>query len=169
MNFCEEQKREIETIKERIVKLELSDADCERISRKAGISGLTVSELLENFIGDLVNGTYSNGSDERDKAYEWYNRCWFANMNNNLLHHLIECNYNVPDFLEAYDELQEFEINPQSFEDEIELLEDDEQLWFKEDYEKCTGEFLEKNKNIDLNKEIEICRKWLNEARELKK
>ena len=59
MNFCEEQKREIETIKERIVKLELSDADCERISRKAGISGLTVSELLENFIGDLVNGTYS--------------------------------------------------------------------------------------------------------------
>lgn len=26
----------------------------------------TIGELIENFAGDLVGGTYSNGSDERD-------------------------------------------------------------------------------------------------------
>ena len=61
-----EQEKEIQTIKERTITLKLSDADVERISNKAERHGLTVSELLENFIGDLVGGTYSNGSDERD-------------------------------------------------------------------------------------------------------
>ena len=33
-----------------------------------GEHGLTIGELIENFVGDLVGGTYSNGSDERDYA-----------------------------------------------------------------------------------------------------
>ena len=72
------QKEEIKTIKERNIVINLSDKDCERISRKAAAVGLTVSELLENFIGDLVTGTYSNGSDERAIANEWFERCWFG-------------------------------------------------------------------------------------------
>lgn len=56
-------KKEIKTVKERSITLKLSDADCDRIAKKAGRSGLTVATLLENFIGDLVGGTYSNGSD----------------------------------------------------------------------------------------------------------
>ena len=28
----------------------------------------------ENFVGDLVGGTYSNGSDERDYADQWFER-----------------------------------------------------------------------------------------------
>lgn len=39
------QKEEIKTIKERNIVLNLSDKDCERISRKAATVGLTVSEL----------------------------------------------------------------------------------------------------------------------------
>lgn len=77
MNYNQEQKKEIETIKERTIKLNLSDADCERIAEKAGKHGITVSTLLENFIGDLVDGTYSNGSDERYRAEQWFERCWF--------------------------------------------------------------------------------------------
>lgn len=73
-----EQQKEIETIKERTIKLKLSDADCWRLSKKAASVGLTVSELLENFIGDLVAGTYSNGSDERMYANTWFDRCGFA-------------------------------------------------------------------------------------------
>jgi hypothetical protein len=60
-----EQEEEIKTIKQREVQLQLSDADCKRILEKAAMVGMTVGELLENFIGDLVGGTYSNGSDER--------------------------------------------------------------------------------------------------------
>ena len=59
------QREEIETIKPRTITVNLSDADVKRLAEKSGEGGLTISELLENFIGDLVDGTYSNGSDER--------------------------------------------------------------------------------------------------------
>lgn len=78
MNIGEKQQAEIKTIKERSFALKLSDADVKRLFEKAGGVGLTVSELLENFIGDLVDGTYSNGSDERDYADRWFNRCEFS-------------------------------------------------------------------------------------------
>ena len=58
----EEQKKEIDTIKERTFQIRLSDADVKRIFEQAGKVNLSPEELLENFIGDLVDGTYSNGS-----------------------------------------------------------------------------------------------------------
>lgn len=70
MSWGEEQKKEIETIRERKITVKLSDADCDRLARKCGEHGLTIGELIENFVGDLVGGTYSNGSDERDYAEE---------------------------------------------------------------------------------------------------
>lgn len=72
------QQEEIKTIKERTITLKLSDADTQRITEKAATVGLSVSELLENFIGDLVDGTYSNGSDERMLANDWFERCGFS-------------------------------------------------------------------------------------------
>lgn len=77
MTYFEEQKNEIATIKTRKISLDLSDADVRSICEKAGQVGLTVSELLQNFIGDLVGGTYSNGSDERDFSQQWFDRCGF--------------------------------------------------------------------------------------------
>lgn len=78
MSWGEEQKKEIETIRERKITVKLSDADCDRLARKCGEHGLTIGELIENFVGDLVGGTYSNGSDERDYADQWFERCWFG-------------------------------------------------------------------------------------------
>ena len=72
MSWGEEQKKEIETIRERKITVKLSDADCDRLARKCGEHGLTIGELIENFVGDLVGGTYSNGSDERDYADRWF-------------------------------------------------------------------------------------------------
>lgn len=54
-----QQQEEIETIRSRTIEVKLSDADVKRISEKAAAHGLTVGELIENFIGDLVCGTYS--------------------------------------------------------------------------------------------------------------
>lgn len=78
MSYDEEIKKEIETIKERSIIVKLSDADVQRIWEKAGSVGLAVSELFENFVGDLVYGTYSNGSDENDLANQWFDRCGFS-------------------------------------------------------------------------------------------
>lgn len=37
--------------------------------------------MLSSFVGDLTGWYHTNGSDERDKADDWYNRvfgCWIA-------------------------------------------------------------------------------------------
>ena len=78
MSWGEEQQKEIETIRERKITVKLSDADCDRLARKCGEHGLTIGQLIENFVGDLVGGTYSNGSDERMYAEQWFERCWFG-------------------------------------------------------------------------------------------
>lgn len=170
MNYDKEQEREIETIKERTITLKLSDADCERIAKKVGKNGLTVGKLIENFIVDLIDGTYSNGSDERRIADEWFERCWFGMFpEETLLRHLLECCIDVEDFLSAYDELKYYEANPQEFAEEMkEAKENGEELWFKEDYHDYTDEFFSKHKDVDIEKEIELCRKWLADLQKLK-
>ena len=50
MSWGEEQKKEIETIRERKITVKLSDADCDRLARKCGKHGLTIGELIENFV-----------------------------------------------------------------------------------------------------------------------
>lgn len=164
MNQYKNQKQEIETIKERTIKLKLSDADCERISEKAGLHGLTIGELLESFIGDLINGTYSNGSDERDKASDWFERCWFGMFpNKTLLRHLLSWQYDVENFIDACDELKYKKNHPELF------VEDNEKPWFEEEYEEATKDFLKKHPDADMEKEIEACRKWLENLQNLKK
>ena len=94
MSWGEEQQKEIETIRERKITVKLSDADCDRLARKCGEHGLTIGELIENFVGDLVGGTYSNGSDERDYADQWFERCWFGMFPEpTLLNHLLNLGY----------------------------------------------------------------------------
>lgn len=88
---AKEQQKEIATIKERTIHLNLSDADCKRISTYAAKANITVSQLLESFIGDLVNGTYTNGSDERDYAQEWFERCGYGmNSEKTFLRYILE-------------------------------------------------------------------------------
>lgn len=96
-----QQKKEIETIRERNITVKLSDADCDRLARKCGEHGLTIGELLENFIGDLVNGTYTNGSDERMYAEQWFERCGFGMFPEpTLLNHLLCWGYDPEDYLD---------------------------------------------------------------------
>ena len=54
MSYGEEQQKEIETIRERKITVKLTDADCDRLARKCGEHGLTIGELIENFVGDEV-------------------------------------------------------------------------------------------------------------------
>ena len=100
MSWGEEQQKEIETIRERKITVKLSDADCDRLARKCGEHGLTIGELIENFVGDLVGGTYSNGSDERDYADQWFERCWFGMFPEpTLLNHLLNLGYEPEHYL----------------------------------------------------------------------
>ena len=66
--------------KERSFVLRLSDADAKQLYIKAGMSGIRVTELLEHFIQDLTYSINSNGSDERDLANQWFDRCMFRDL-----------------------------------------------------------------------------------------
>lgn len=74
MTYMEKQKAEMETIKPRAFFVNLSDVDVKRFYEKAAACGFLPSEILEHFIGDLVFGTCSNGSDERMYADQWFDR-----------------------------------------------------------------------------------------------
>lgn len=80
MTMREQQEKEIASIKERTFELRLSDEDVKRLWEKAGRVGMTAGELLTSFVGDLVDGTYSHGSDERMYAEQWFDRCGFSYM-----------------------------------------------------------------------------------------
>lgn len=65
-----QQQEEIETIRSRTIEVKLSDADVKRISEKAAAHGLTVGELIENFIGGGTGAEQGKGgyAEQRGKG-----------------------------------------------------------------------------------------------------
>lgn len=157
---------DIKTIRKRQLEIKLSDADTLRLIKKAGEVNLTVSELLENFIADLVCGIFTNGSDERMFAEEWFNRCWFAMFSENtLLSHLLETEVDLKKFIAAYEENENYKAHP---EDYRALMEDEPEdtFWF-EDELKWYLEWWTPTGEPDMNKEIERIRDYLSEIQML--
>lgn len=173
----EEQKKEMATIKPRTIQLNLSDADCERIMKQAGRVGLTVSQLLEKFIGDLVCGTYSNGSDERDKAVEWFERTFYYELhierpNSTLLKYFLSDDYGIQEMKNFLDTIG----NIKRLEEEVEWAKDSESGYTaeelectenelkmeRESYDEVIGEWLKlHNFEPNMTEEIERCEKWI--------
>lgn len=165
-----EQQKEIATIKERNIKVELSDADCDRVSKLCGKHNITVSELIKNFIGDLVDGTYTNGSDERDFARRWFNRCWFGydlDEDESLLGYFLSKYYHPEDFLDVLD-------NIQTAKEQIETDKEDLEYWqgeleyLQQEYHRFIDGFAENHPEADIDREIEKVRKWYDEKELMK-
>lgn len=114
----EQQKKETVSMKERTFILKLSDEDMERFSKKAAIAELTMEELISGFIGDLVCGTHTNGSDERMLAENWYERCGYGRDRYTLLHYLIEYN-EIEEFLARKEWEEECREEVRSWEKDI--------------------------------------------------
>ena len=163
-------KNEIETIKPRAITINLSDADVKRLAEKSGEGGLTISELLENFIGDLVDGTYSNGSDERMYAEQWYQRCWFAMFSDDTFLKFLLLWGDLDDYIDLMDELESnkkemaemtADAEEYSAEERDELQEYINELQKEIDY--YWGKFLERNRQKEsyvFEKEIENIMAW---------
>lgn len=58
--------------------LELSDSVIEQLYKKAGLVGLTPERLLEYFISDLIDGSYTNGTSKDGILRQWFERCEFS-------------------------------------------------------------------------------------------
>lgn len=168
----EQQKKEIETIKQRIIKVKLSDADCEKLYNLCGEHNISVADLLESFIGDLVGGTHTNGSDERMYAIRYFERCWFGMFpETTLLNWFLNMGYDVhDDFLEVIDDiengyadLEKYKKDPSVFdEEEIEYLKTDIEDWEKQ-IEEIKTYFLKINEKTDWEKEVSNVKQWWKE------
>lgn len=173
----EQQEKEIATIKQREILLNLSDADCERVAILCGRHNLTISKLIENFIGDLVGGTYSNGSDEEDCANNWFERCWCGMFSEEtLLKHLLDNFYDVGAFLntieflqQAKADIEDYRICPEKYDkEEMEYIEDDIKYW-EEEYKDYTEEYLREYPEADMEQEIAKVRVWFEQKEILAK
>ena len=141
-NYYEEraarQREEIPTIKPRTLTIELSDADVKRLFEKAAYAGKTPGSLLESFIGDLVDGTYSNGSDERERAEAWFDRAGCGSPyapTINLLQHLAR-EATLEDALDTWNEIQYLKMD---LDDEDEDITDKEREQIAEELKDAEG------------------------------
>lgn len=99
-------RKEVEK-KRNIVLGNLSDEDCERLFERCGYSDISVSELFENFVRDLVYSDHSNGSDEEYLANRWFERCRFGIcQENSLLQYLTETGM-LDEFMKAWVNVKE--------------------------------------------------------------
>jgi len=58
----------------------LSDMELDSLKRKASNYNIEPTEILEDFVADLVYSYRTGGSDERDRAYDWFWRRGYSFM-----------------------------------------------------------------------------------------
>lgn len=165
--FCEPGAdiEEYEMSLQRNITIKLPDDDVDALCKKAGKTELTVSQLIENFISDLIDGSRTNGSDERMYAQQWFERCWFSSlMEETFLCYLIdfdkiESATGIWDELEYYKnkgELDEYER------EEVELLNEELEEMF-EDYK----ELYRRPEDATLEEEMKLVTAWCKEREAL--
>lgn len=172
MTERERQEQEIATIREREMKINLSTADMRRLWKKAGSVGMTAGELLASFVGDLVCGTYTNGSDERMYAEQWFERCGFGMFpEKTFLRYLIEWDElesvlsDEQNVIQGQADLAELEARPDKDSDdqeEIEYLKEDISGW-QESIDKVFSDFVEwckGEKHGSYEEEMSKVREW---------
>jgi len=165
-------KQEIGTIRNRNIELPLSDADVQRLWEKAGKVGMTAGELLTSFIGDLVCGTYTNGSDERMYAEEWFERCGFSfTAKNTFLRYLLEHDklggfiFNDNAFTDGKEELAEMEALQEKDVDDLKEIEciNNEIAYFQENIDRDFADYVTWCKGEQpgcAEEEIKKVREW---------
>ena len=115
-------------------------------SRKQAAWVLLRKNLLENFIGDLVDGTYTNGSDERMYAENWFDRCLFSfDEYDTFLAYLIK-NYEDRNFFDLLDTVDDCQyelddLDPKDFDSDEAYTE--EQEYFNAQIEEAEEEIQE--------------------------
>jgi len=171
MTGAERQKQEIASIKKRNIEMLLSDADIKRLWIKAGEVGMTAGELLVSFVGDLVDGTYTNGSDERMYAGQWFERCGFSFMaENTFLRYLLVC-VELEELISIYEEMIEFkeeitELEAQTDKggDDLEEIENlkEEISYRQEEIDQTFNDFIKwcKGEHKGFDEEMKNVLKW---------
>lgn len=156
-----------DTLKERCITVRLSDETCRRLAARCGECGLTIGELIEYFVCDLVGGERTNGSDERMYANRWFERCGFGMFQDEtLLRHLILWGYDPGEYIDILDNIETakndkayLEEHPEEANEEAAYIDEDIADW-EEDLS-CMREGWEPSTKPDMDEQIKIIKDWI--------
>ncbi|WP_298203108.1 hypothetical protein [Desulfosporosinus sp.] len=103
------------------VKVSLTDKQyscLKLLAYKAGFKN--AGELLSSFVGDLTDW-HHKGSDERDRASDWYERAFgMSEYYSNFIHYLYNYNYTQDDMTDMLEDEEYFDDVYESYIDENE-------------------------------------------------
>lgn len=159
-----------ELFQTRRVTLQLSDEHCEEILRICGSRNLTVSQLLETFLRDLLGEEPSVfESNECALAKRWLEEYDFYHKpNNNLLTFLHEYGIDVQEFSQLGHEIdlaRKALKNMMTFfwnhtAEEVEKTKADLEA-YEAEFNDYKSRFLKENPDADWEKELKEVRTWL--------
>ena len=159
LHFCEtgEDIEPYEKSLKRTISIRLYQDEVEELCRKSGKVGLSIGELFENFVADLICGTHTNGSDERMYIEQWFNRCYFSIMpEETFLSYLLEMR-EIDSVLECWETLQELKEleEPDCYDkEELEIQQNTLEEYFQE-YRTYTREPTEDQLEAAMEKVLE--------------
>lgn len=160
--------------KTRNVVLNLTDGQCEILTKICGESSLHVGELISSFVEDLTAEEKEN--DRAKYANQWLEKREFSKKTeDSLLRHLLKNSYDPQDYLNDIEYLESLTEDKRSY--AINNKEDDNYLDIIKEYDdeiitckdgiKVWEEGWKQKENADMKKEIRKIEEWVEEKNEL--
>lgn len=160
--------------KERNVVLNLTDEQCEILTKICGESSLPVGELISSFVEDLTAEEKEN--DRAKYANQWLEKREFSKKaEDSLLRHLLKNSYDPQDYLNDLEYLESltedkrsYAINNKDDENYIDIIKeyDDEIITCKNGIQ-VWEEGWKQKESADMKKEIKKLEEWVDEKNEL--
>lgn len=160
--------------KTRNVVLNLTDGQCEILTKICGESSLTVGELISSFVEDLT--AEEKKTDRAKYANQWFEKREFSkDAEDSLLRHLLKNSYDPQDYLNDIEYLESltedkrsYAINNKEDENYLDIIKEyDEEIITCKDGIKVWEEGWKQKESADMKKEIRKLEEWVEEKNEL--
>ena len=155
--------------------LNLTDGQCEILTKICGESSLPVGELISSFVEDLT-ATEEKESERAKYANQWLeNREFSKKAEDSLLRHLLKNSYDPQDYLNDLEYLESltedkksYIINNKEDENYLDIIKEyDEEIITCKDGIKVWEEGWKQKESADMKKEIRKMEEWVEEKNEL--
>jgi hypothetical protein len=95
--------------KAKLIQVQIPDEDADMLSKKAANINLSVGELVERFIKDLIGDASEDGLEQVYDANLWYETYYMRNNQTTLLSYLLTESINPAEYLSVIRKIEEIE------------------------------------------------------------
>lgn len=146
------------------INIDISEYAFKELFDKCGILGITVEDLISNFVSDL--------SIERNASDKWLEQCFCEEAEPTLLNHLLTSGYAPEEYLELIDNIDTakkekayLQEHPDEANEEAIYLDDDIDSWECELNDMCSG--WKHPDDVHMEREYELIREWIDKKNKL--